>query len=201
MEVAPPAPYGPPIWTGPSELVLGTAFPINHLFAKTDELAVVLELLHAYPNGFTFTVAFQLRPPAPFDAFHPHRLHEVGIPRFGFEFSNGQRVGDRTFPGMFDVPKDDNGIPTQPVLIPQGGGGGSSRWAQNFWVWPLPSAGPMVVYFAWPHHGIEESKLVLDGAEIRAAGENAPDLWPTGRDPEVGDQPRPAGGTWRTLGR
>jgi hypothetical protein len=183
--------------------VLGTAIPVNHLLAKTDDVAVVVGTLNAYPNGFVLRVTFRLRPPAPLDAMHGGHLAAMRTPalgpRFGLEFSDGRRVGDQPSGGLFDVEKDDNGIPTAPVLIPQGGGGSSGHWDQDFWVWPLPSAGPLVVHFAWADQDIDESSFVLDGAEIRAAGENATELWSTGRDPEPGPRDAGSGGTWRRL--
>jgi hypothetical protein len=188
-----PAPYGPPIWTGPSQLILGTAIPVNHIFAKTETVAVTLETLHAYPNGMTLNVVYHLRPPVPMDTMQRAHMEMMRAPahgpRLGFEFSDGRRVGDRSDGGMFDVEKDDDGIPTSPVLLPQGGGGNTSYWQQGHWLWPLPSAGPLTVHFGWVDQGIDDSTLVLDGAQIRYAGEHATELWATGRDTKPGAAP------------
>jgi hypothetical protein len=177
-EPTPPAPYGPPIWTGPSELLLGTWIPAQQLLAKTDDVAVVLRGLCAWPNGFELDIRFVGRPP------HTPQMHQAFFarfhagrgPRFGFEFSDGRRAGSSTARGGFNVDKDENGIPTEPVLMPRGGGGGGGEYRQSFWVWPLPPEGRLVLHFDWPDRGIRDTDLELDGAAVRRAGENAIEL-------------------------
>jgi hypothetical protein len=196
-----PAPYSPPIWTGPSELVLGGWVSAQRLLAKTDDVAVVLRGVGAYPNGFEVHVSFLGRPPQD-PQLHQQffaRLHLGRGPRFGLEFSDGRRAGHSTPRGGFDVAKDENGIPTEPVVMPRGGGGGGGEWKQSFWVWPLPSPGRLVLYFDWPDQGIEETAVVLDGTELRQAGEHAIELWPSGREPVAGSPWPPVGGTWQQL--
>jgi hypothetical protein len=202
-EPSPPAAYGPPIWTGPSELLLGAWVPAQQLLAKTESAAVVLRGLCAYPNGFEVQVSFLSRPP------QTPQLHQQFFtryqaghgPRFGFEFSDGRRVGHSTEHGGFDVPKDDNGIPTEPVLLPRGGGGGGGEWKQTFWVWPLPPPGRLVLHFDWPDQKIPDTSVELDGREVRQAGENAVELWSSGRTllPDEAVVPGFGGGTRQQL--
>jgi len=177
-EPTPPAPYGPPIWTGPSELVLGTWIPAQQLITKTENVAVALRGLCAYPNGFDVHVSFLGRPPVgprQGQAFF-HALHTGRGPRFGFQFADGRRAGPNLSPMGRDLPKDDAGIPTVPVLMPRGGGGGGSEWKQAFWVWPLPPDGPLKLFFDWPERNIAEIAVTLDGTAVsprRRAGHRA----------------------------
>jgi hypothetical protein len=197
-EVVVPPPYGAPIWTGPSELVLGTWVSAQRLLAKTDDVAVVLRGLCGYPNGFEVQVSFLGRPPQD-PQLHQRffaRFHAGRGPRFGFEFSDGRRAGHATPRGMFDVSKDENGIPTEPVLMPRGGGGGGGEWKQSLWVWPLPPPGRLVLHFDWPDQNIAEITVDLDGAELHQAGTNAIELWETGREPVAGSAWAPPGGAW-----
>jgi hypothetical protein len=200
-EPAAPPPYSPPIWTGPSELVLGGWVSAQRLLAKTDGVAVVLRGLCAYPNGFEAHVSYLGRPP-PIPALHQQffaRLHTGGGPRLGFEFSDGSRAGALTPRGAFDAAKNENGIPTEPVLMPRGGGGGGGEWKQSYWVWPLPPPGRLVLHFDWPDLDIEETALDLDGTELREAGANAVELWSSGREPTADSSWAPPGGVWQPL--
>ena len=195
-EPGPPAPYGPPIWTGPSELVLGTWISAQQLIAKTETFAVALRGLCAYPNGFEVHVSFLGRPPVgprQGQAFF-HAYHSGRGPRFGFEFADGRRAGPTASPIGKDLPKDDAGIPTVPVLMPRGGGGGGGEWKQAFWVWPLPPNGPLTLFFDWPDRNITEISVALDGTAVRHGGEQATELWPSGRQPDPDESAFPAFG-------
>ena len=204
-EPTPPAPYGPPIWTGPSELVLGTWIPAQQLITKTENVAVALRGLCAYPNGFDVHVSFLGRPPVgprQGQAFF-HALHTGRGPRFGFQFADGRRAGPNLSPMGRDLPKDDAGIPTVPVLMPRGGGGGGSEWKQAFWVWPLPPDGPLKLFFDWPERNIAEIAVTLDGSAVHHGGEQAIELWPSGRQPDPNESAFPAfgGSTQQLLAR
>ena len=78
---------------------------------------------------------------------------------------------------MFDVPKDDDGVPTQPVIVGSGGGGGGGHYRFEHWVFPLPPPGPLEVFAQWPVAGIGETSIVLSGDDVRAAARNAIVLW------------------------
>ncbi len=193
-----PAPYSPPIWTGPSELLLGAWVSAQRLLAKTDSVAVVLRGLCAYPNGFEVQISFLARPPQN-PQLHQQffaRFHTGRGPRFGFEFSDGRRAGHAAPRGTFDMAKDENGIPTEPVMMPRGGGGGGGEWKQNLWVWPLPPPGRLLLHFDWPDQNIEEITVNLDASELHQAGANAIELWETGHEPVAGSAWAPPGGAW-----
>ena len=83
------------------------------------------------------------------------------------------------------------------VLLPQGGGGGDLSVDQAYWVAPLPPEGPVAVLLRWPAFGMAESRTVLDGAAIRAAGSSSRILWPpqpTIEPPSSPTPPRPTSG-------
>jgi hypothetical protein len=175
-----PQPYVPPIWTGPSQLVLGGVAPIEALLVTTDSVAITLDNFRCYPNGFSVNLGFQLRPTAEnVEDRMLGRRHGGSLPRIGLEFADGRKTGHHGG-GFFDVPKDGDGIPTEPVIHMLGGGGGGDRWDQRLWVWPLPPRGPLTVYFEWSERGILESKQVVDGDLIVDAAERSIQLWDTG---------------------
>jgi hypothetical protein len=202
-----PTGWRPPVWDRPSEALLGASISASLLLAKTDRLAVVFDDVHVYPNGFTFALGIVGNPMVARDAmghgpmgFGP-RLHQRG-PRIGFEFSDGTRAqisGPPVPPGggssqmlvatanadsdvrrnPWGVLVDADGAPVEPVLMMRGGGGGSDRFDQRFWCYPLPPAGPMSIYLEWTDVGIDERAAVFDAHLIREAVARVITIWPT----------------------
>ncbi len=135
--------------------------------------------LDVFPNGFRVNVALQL---------NPHRAQELqsrihrpmGMMRIGVRFSDGRvggRGGGRAFPGSPGIPKDEDGVPTEPVVGFSGGGGGSGGWHFGAWVFPLPPDGPLEIFVAPPPPITGEFRAVLDGAAVRATAERARVVW------------------------
>ena len=85
-----------------------------------------------------------------------------------------------------DVPRnpwgvrvDPDGVPLEPVLMMRGGGGGSERFDQRFWCFPLPPAGPMHIYVEWSDVGIDEVAVTFHADVIRDAVPRVITIWPT----------------------
>jgi hypothetical protein len=105
----------------------------------------------------------------------PSRFFEM-TPRVGIRFSNGHTAGTKEH-ASFDTPRDVDGVPTEPVIVEGGfnGSGGNVRF--QYWVFPLPTPGPLEVFAEWTHAGIEETSIVLSGDDIRNAAQRAIVLW------------------------
>lgn len=188
-----PTGWVPPLWDRPSEATTGAPVPMVAVLGKSDRVALVLTNVDAYPNGFTFDLLIQRNPMAPRrpDEVMPHWMmgppHLRRGPRIGFEFADGRRVteqGPMPFAGRSLIARAgstgpaDEGIPTGPILLSRGGGGGGhDRFAMGFWSFPLPPAGPMTVYAEWTSVGIEETGSVVDASLIVDAAERAVVLW------------------------
>jgi hypothetical protein len=177
-----PTGWRPPLWDRPSEAVLGAPVAVSALLAKTERVAVALVNVAAYPNGFAFDLVIIGNPMTPRDPVTRgmHMMGGPGIrrgPRVGFEFADG---GPMPFPGhtmMLTAQKDPEGIPTTPILVSRGGGGGSDRFSMGFWCFPLPAAGPMTVYLEWEDADIPETTATLDATSIVNAAAAATTLW------------------------
>lgn len=64
------------------------------------------------------------------------------------------------------------------------GSSSSGEAEQRFSVWPVPAAGDIVFVCEWPAHGIAESRLTLDGDQLRAAAARARPVWPDEGGPD-----------------
>jgi hypothetical protein len=181
----PPEPeYRPPPWSKP-EAALAGVVDRELLLAHTEDTAVAVIGLLAYPNGFQFTVAAVLREEDRRQRFIDPMGHHLewqpdeGPPatflRVGVRFADGTTVTNlgRRWPPF---PHDDE--PDGPLLIQQGGGGGGRRYDQEYWVWPLPPPGPLTFVCAWPAREVPESRAELDAGLVLAAARRAVRLWP-----------------------
>src|SRR5215471_16745577 len=173
-----------PVWMR-SDAVIPGLVPAELVLVRTEQVAVAVGGVHAYPNGFEFTVHARLRredEPGPVGGSLFDR-HGRGVPaaseglRLGVMFADGRRAAA---PGGH-LRLDDAGA-GRLVLFENGGGGSGRTWDGNFWVHPLPPDGPVTFVVSWVEQGVAETGVELDGAAIREAARRAVILWPD--DPE-----------------
>ena len=203
---APPPALRLPPWAGPPARVLGELVWDRLVIYRASELAVTLEHLRAYPEGFEFRLCVRAR----------HALSAFGYPGVGII-----AVGPASVPGRHVLPTDHHlrlglgfsdgtrvttlspimgvglgGAPPKPLLVQQGANGIGARWDQRYWVWGLPPEGPLAVVVEWTGHGVPEAKVDLDAGAIRAAAEAAESLW----EEEPDSSPAPAGSSVTSPG-
>jgi hypothetical protein len=182
-EPEPPQPAPPP-WMKP-ETELSAAIGERLVLAHTDEAAVAVNQLRAYSTGFEFTMSAVLRQEnrsvGRFEQMRHRWDEEEPISphflRVGVRFANGDVVSNLRRPGRWR----DGPAPDGPVLMGGGGSGDRHRYDSEFWVWPLPPAGPVTFVCEWPAFDIAESVGQLDGQVILDAAARAVRLWPADR--------------------
>ena len=147
---------------------------VDAVLSQDDNAVVSIPHLDVYPNGFRINVAILLNPNKAADI--QSRIHRgpMGTVRIGVRFADG-RIGGRG--GIFDAPRDNQGIPTQPVVRRSGGGGGGGGWRFSAWVFPLPPEGTVEIFVALPPPATGEISATVDGSAIRAAAERARVIW------------------------
>jgi hypothetical protein len=203
FESIPQPPPSEPVWRRRpewmrSEAVIPASVPAEVVLIRSEQVAVAIGSVRAYPNGFEFTVHIRLRAeaepgsPGHFDPFERHQPRQGAQGnddqlRLGILYADGRRAATT---GVHHRPADDE---EDAHLVLQQGGGGGSRYSQDwdFWVHPLPPDGPVILVASWAKHGIGESRAELDGAAIRGAAGRVMTLWP--EEPEF-----KSGGTWRS---
>jgi hypothetical protein len=155
----PPALRLPP-WAGPPARVLGELVRDRVLIYRGSGLAVTLEHLRAYPEGFEFRVCVRSRHALSGFGF-PHGIGIRGVGpmsvpghqilpadqqlRLGLGFADGTRVTNLS--PLIGVGLDET--PPKALLVQQGVSGIGGRWDQRYWVWGLPPEGPLAAVVAW----------------------------------------------------
>jgi hypothetical protein len=165
----------------PSDAVIAGAMPGGLLLLRTEDVAVSIGGIYAYPNGFEFYVHVRMRGSYKDDAqvwgdpfgFGRHGPSTGAGLRFGVLFADGRRgaMGQ----DHLTVVAHREGV----VVTRHGGGSGTPwRWDAKLWVHPLPPDGPVRLVADWPALGVAETHVELDGTAIRAAAARAVVLWP-----------------------
>jgi hypothetical protein len=185
-EVARAVAVSPPAWSGPPHAVLPGIAPLGLIIARTEETVVAIAGLQVYPQGFGFTLNLRLRTvsirevrqfPQWFESFTPEgdRLPDELL-RSGVQFADGRKATSLDRP--WHDPEEE---PHGPVLNESGAGGSASSYDVEYWVWPLPPAGPLAFVSEWPVRGIAESRAEIDAGLIHEAATRAMTLWPDAR--------------------
>jgi hypothetical protein len=169
--------------------------PGDAVLIRTDEAVVWIGAVRAYSNGFEFTLR-ALReeplgasplvvrpfPPAdpfttadPFTAADPFApADREGALRVGLRYADGRQAATQRWirlpPPVFSRRAAD---PQAILLAELQGGGDALTWDADFWVSPLPPAGPVLFYASWPDAGAAEQRAEFDGTAIRTAAARA----------------------------
>ena len=180
-EPPPPAPD----WSGPPEGALPGVVAIELVLARNERAAVYVGRCAAYAAGFEFEVrviaaAGGLDPSlnGPYARRGGDGNNYSDMLRFGVEFSDGARATNV----RYQTPAD--GPPAAPYLRGMGGRGSTTAWSQGFWVWPLPSPGPLTFVCEWPAAGISQTRAEIDAQTIIDAGARAIIVFPGQPEPE-----------------
>jgi hypothetical protein len=176
--------WAPPLWDRPSEGVLPAIVPITQVVHQSEDVVLAVDCVRVYPNGFVIELRIMLSPRLPMERLFMRGPHHR-MPRLGIEFSDGRRAGSEAPQHLMvgvmlragGPAKDEQGIPTQPILMPVGGGGGGHDYRAGIWVFPLPSPGELKVYVEWPTTGLPETMVSLDADAILSASKRAVTIW------------------------
>jgi hypothetical protein len=177
-----------PAWMRSDAVIPGSVLA-EVVLVRTEQVAVTVGSVRAYPNGFEFTLHTRLRRedetgPIVGDPLERHGRRGEQAPedvlRLGVMYADGRRAA--TTGGHWRPDDDDD---PQRLVLHQNCGGGSARWWDgDLWAYPLPPEGPVTFVVSWLRHGVGETRADLDGAAIREAARRAVVLWP--EEPEFG---------------
>jgi hypothetical protein len=155
--------------------------PVSRLLARTDSSALTLTGVQVFSTGLGFTVALRCRPEAlpaeelDLGGLMWHGRHGSATELLvGVEFADGRRASNLPGRDPFGAPDGPEGL----VLNQSSGSGQTLSVEQEWWLSPLPPAGPLRLVVRCDLFGLPETTVELDGAAIRAAAADVVVLWP-----------------------
>jgi hypothetical protein len=149
---------------------------------RTDEVAVAISGLRAYPNGFEFTVHVRVHHEdlpwgmSPTDSIADLRTRQAPDKalRLGVLYADGRRASTISRHSQ----AGDEASGEHLTFLEVGRGGTDRQWNGDFWVHPLPSDGLVTFVASWLLYGVAEARAELDSSTIHEAAGRAVILWP-----------------------
>ena len=159
------------------------AVPLALTLGESEQAAVLLTAVEAYPTGVSMIVAGLVKDPSPdTDIGDPLRDRSLQL---SVELPDGQLLSgldplpEKEHPNARglrpDLPEDEEWEPDHAVLRLGGGGGNESMFEQEFWLWPLPTSGRLRIHLQWQAQGIGATVHEVDAQIfVDAAGQARP---------------------------
>lgn len=161
--------------SGPPRDEVGVLALSSFVLARTAEVVVAVRGITAYSDGLHLSVVVLFADETRTEDL-AYSLQEYsrspGRFRFGLAFSDGRQgtSGSRDSP---DVERLTDGV--QLMLL--GSVHSGLQWTGDYWLHPVPPAGPLVVGCRWPDRGIPETLVQIDPAPLIAAAASSRPVW------------------------
>ncbi|MFJ4170011.1 hypothetical protein ACIPY3_10900 [Paenarthrobacter sp. NPDC089714] len=186
--------FVPPPWTGAPRDELPGIVHIGKFLHVSPTRVIAVKSAEVYSTGCSFDLTWVVRRAEESDedwdalngVFFQHGLRPRpgqdlmgALLLFGVELPDGSKAiaGTPGPSGYFDP----SAQPEAPVLTLSGGGGSGGdeelTGTGSLWLWPLPEPGDIRLVAQWPHLGIQEKSVVLDGGQLRAAAADVQRFW------------------------
>ena len=164
--------------SGPPEDEVGVLALSSFLLARTPEVVVAVRGITAYSDGLHLSAVVLFADEQKLEdiAYSMNDFsRSPGRFRFGIVFSDGRSAKS----GTRDAPVVQGGEPGLVLLSSKAAG---LTWNGEYWLNPLPPAGPLIIGCRWPDRGIPETLVEIDPAPLLAAAAASGPVWgtPTG---------------------
>ena len=185
VPVPPPEPDPPrqptPPWLGPPRGLLPGLSAQRAILFRDDKAILIVDHFRVYPTGLSFSLRVILKerkenhrePWGQQFGRLPYPLPDDFL-RFGIQFPDGWKWTN-LLPDM-RRPKQE---PERHVITNRGTHGGDDSWKTDYWLWQLPTEGPLTFVASWPAYGVAEARATVDGAELRRCAKAAEVIWPS----------------------
>lgn len=153
---------------------IGGWVPWRIALIRTEHAYALLRDFEAFPTGLLLQLVARLDK----SVFGPERrTPEPPVadtrPWIGVRFSDGRSAA--TPRGRKSTTS--GGDETRPVIRGRGGTGHPGEWRLGFWLLPLPPAGPLTWFAAWPEVGVAEAPADVDASALAPGAAESERLW------------------------
>ena len=160
--------------SGPPGDEVGMLALSSFVLARTAEVVVAVRGITAYSDGLHIAVVVLFADHVRSEDL-AYSLQEYsrspGRFRFGLAFSDGRTATS----GQRDAPDVEKNGTVQLKML--GAGQHELMWNGEYWLWPLPPPGPLVVGCRWPDRGIPETLVQIDPEPLLSAAALSRSVW------------------------
>jgi hypothetical protein len=160
--------------SGPPGDEVGMLALSSFVLARTPEVVVAVRGMTSYSDGLHIAVVVIFADHARAEDL-AYSLQEYsrspGRFRVGLAFADGRKATS----GQRDAPDVEEQANVQLKLLSSSQQG--LQWTGEYWLWPLPPAGPLIVGCRWPDRGIPETLVQIDPAPLLTAAAASRSVW------------------------
>jgi hypothetical protein len=162
---------------GPAQDEIGTLAMSGFVLARSNDVTVAIGGISAYSDGLLIHVVVLFADEQKREQLD-WSLQEYGRSPGRFRLGVVLPNGARATTGSGDAPPLES--PTEgAVLTLQRSAAGVLRWEGDYWLWPLPTPGSLVLGCRWRDRAIDETLVSLETEGLLAAAESSRPVWET----------------------
>ncbi|MDX6266140.1 MAG: hypothetical protein QOD70_880 [Frankiales bacterium] len=161
--------------SGPAQDEVGVMALSGFSLARSPDVAVALSGITAFSDGLVLHVVVLFadeQKREQLDWSLQEYSRSPGRFRLGVQFPDARRATT----GTADAPPV-QAADADAVLTMLSSSNGPLRWQGDYWLWPLPGAGTMVLGCRWPDRAIDETLVSVDTAPLRTAAARSGPVW------------------------
>ena len=161
---------------GPPQDEVGVLALASFVLARTLDVAVAVRSVTAFSDGLQLSVVVLFADEQAAEDV-TWSLQDYGRSPGRFRLGCAYSDGRRATTGRSDSPDVEKPGDETPHLVLLSSTASPLMWAGEYWLWPLPPAGPLVLGCRWPDRRIPETLAQLDAGPLLAAAESSRPVW------------------------
>lgn len=163
--------------SGPAQDEVGVMAMSGFVLARSADVAIALSGISAFSDGLVFHVVVlfadeQRRETLDWSLQEYSR--SPGRFRLGVQLPDGTRATAGTGDAPPVMARDAEAVLTQLSSSDR-----PLRWQGDYWLWPLPEEGSMVLGCRWPDRAIDETLVSVETSTLLAAAASSGPIWLT----------------------
>ena len=162
---------------GPAQDEVGVLAMSSFTLARSSDVAVAIRGITAYSDGLVLHAMVLFADEQKREALD-WSLQEYGRSPGRFRLGVELPGGVKATTGTKDTPPLDS-ADASAVLMLLESTAGALQWQGDYWLWPLPREGSMIVGCRWPDRAIEENLVAVDTEPLRHAAGTIRPIWLT----------------------
>ncbi|MCW2671914.1 MAG: hypothetical protein JWP14_503 [Frankiales bacterium] len=160
---------------GPAQDEVGVLAMSGFSLARSPDVAVALSGITAFSDGLLLHVVVLFadeQKREQLDWSLQEYSRSPGRFRLGVQLPDGRRATT----GTTDAPPLQTSE-ADAVLTMLSSTTGPLRWQGDYWLWPLPNPGTLVVGCRWPDRAIDETLVSVEAGPLRSAAASSGPVW------------------------